>query len=322
MPRSAISTLHMLKKLCGPDALENTMLVTTMWDIVFPADGSRREEQLVTTPEYWGDMIARGSKHRRHDNTFESAKRLIDFYAASHSTNKKRVLAIQREMVIEKKSLDETDAGKAVEDALMKERSRWRKELDDLRKMMKEALADKDRESAEMLRQGTVEINAKLAAAERTQQDLKVTMEQLHHQRLSSFRRDLDAQRKENKMIRDKLRLLEASQNREVGKPQAGASNVQALSPLSTELEAQNSKIGAAHAHIQQMEAVHDQGSLDIMTPKYSSLLEQLEQHKRELQIVQDNIRGMGHGHGQRYRYNLEQTYSGKLLAQLESLSK
>ncbi|PYH73764.1 P-loop containing nucleoside triphosphate hydrolase protein [Aspergillus vadensis CBS 113365] len=126
MPGSAKRNLFMLKKLCGKDALRNTILVTTMWDLVDPADGDRREKQLITTPEYWGDMIAAGSQNLRHDNTYESAMRLINLYAGSHSTKEKKVLAIQHEMVIEKKALDETDAGKAVEDALIKERSRWR----------------------------------------------------------------------------------------------------------------------------------------------------------------------------------------------------
>ncbi|RAH57074.1 hypothetical protein BO85DRAFT_373411 [Aspergillus piperis CBS 112811] len=321
MPGSAKRNLFMLKKLCGKDALRNTILVTTMWDCVDPADGDRREKQLITTPEYWGDMIAAGSQTLRHDNTYESAMRLINLYAGSHSTKEKKVLAIQHEMVIEKKALDETDAGKAVEDALIKERSRWRRELDDLREMMKEVLAEKDKESAEMLRQNTAEINAKLAAAERAQRDLKVTMEQMHRERLSAFRRDIEAQRKENKIIREKLSTFEASRDRKAKESSIAPVNSQTLSPLSEELEAQNSKLGAAQAHVQEMEKAHDQGSLDMRGPKYASLLEQLEQHRRELLIVQSSIRGMGQGHGQRYGCDLEPMYSGKLLAQLEGLS-
>lgn len=321
MPGSAIRNLVMLRNLCGKDALKNTILVTTMWDRVDPVDGNRREKRLISTPAYWGDMIAAGSQSFRHDNTYQSAMRLINLYADSHSTKEKKVLAIQREMVIEKKSLDETDAGKAVEDALIKERSRWRKELDELREMMKEALAEKDRESAEMLRQNTVEISAKLTAAERAQRDLRVTMEQMHRERLSAFRRDLDAQRRENTMIREKLKSLEASRDRGYSKSPVRPVEAQAQSPLSAELEAQNSKLGAAQAHVQKMEAAHDQGRLDMRGPKYASLLKQLEQHRRELLIVQSNIRGMGQANGQRYGCDLEPMYSGKLLAQLERLS-
>ncbi|GLB18574.1 hypothetical protein AtubIFM61612_008471 [Aspergillus tubingensis] len=86
-------------------------------------------------------------------------------------------------------------------------------ELDELRVMMKEPLTEEDRESAEMLRQNTAEINAKFAAAERTQQDLKVTMEQMHCKGLSAFRSNIEAQRRENRMIREKLGTLEALQH-------------------------------------------------------------------------------------------------------------
>ncbi|BCS12719.1 hypothetical protein ALUC_50765S [Aspergillus luchuensis] len=79
--------------------------------------------------------------------------------------------------------------------------------------MMKEPLTEEDRESAEMLRQNTAEINAKFAAAERTQQDLKVTMEQMHCKGLSAFRSIIEAQRRENRMIREKLGTLEALQH-------------------------------------------------------------------------------------------------------------
>ncbi|RAK86757.1 hypothetical protein BO79DRAFT_257161 [Aspergillus costaricaensis CBS 115574] len=172
-----------------------------------------------------------------------------------------------------------------------------------------------------MLRQNTAEIYNKLAAAERAQGDLKVTMEQMHRERLSAFRRDIEAQRRENRVIREKISTLQASQDQRSSKPSAVPVYSQALSPLSEKLEVQNSKLGAAKAHVQEMEKAHDQGSLDMRGPKYASLLEQLEQRRRELLIVQSNIRGMGQGHGQRYGCDLEPMYSGKLLAQLEGLS-
>ncbi|GAA82749.1 hypothetical protein AKAW_00864 [Aspergillus luchuensis IFO 4308] len=145
-------------------------------------------------------------------------------------------------------------------------------ELDELRVMMKEPLTEEDRESAEMLRQNTAEINAKFAAAERTQQDLKVTMEQMHCKGLTSSVAPVKSQ---------------------------------VLSPRSEEPGARDPKLGAAQAHVQEMENAHDQGSLDMRGPRYTSVLEQLEPHRRELLIEQSNIRSMGQDHGRRYGCDL-----------------
>lgn len=50
-PAKPKKTLFMLKKQCGKDALRNSILVTTMWDRVDPADGDKREKQFINTPE-------------------------------------------------------------------------------------------------------------------------------------------------------------------------------------------------------------------------------------------------------------------------------
>jgi hypothetical protein len=69
MQGSAKKNLFMFKKLCGNDALKNVILATTMWDRVTEAEGTVRELELTSTPDFWGWMMSRGSKVLRHAGT-------------------------------------------------------------------------------------------------------------------------------------------------------------------------------------------------------------------------------------------------------------
>ena len=66
MQGSAKRNLFMFKKLCGPNALNNVILATTMWDRVCEAEGLARETELTSTDDFWGWMLSQGSKVHRH----------------------------------------------------------------------------------------------------------------------------------------------------------------------------------------------------------------------------------------------------------------
>jgi GTP-binding protein EngB required for normal cell division len=66
MPGSARRNLLMFKKLCGDNALKNVILGTTMWDRVSESEGVAREEELTSTPDFWGWMVSQGSRVFRH----------------------------------------------------------------------------------------------------------------------------------------------------------------------------------------------------------------------------------------------------------------
>jgi len=96
------------KKLCGPDALQNVILTTTMCDEVDEAIGSMREKQLRMT--YWRSMITFGSKVARFGYTYDSAWDIIDKFA--NTTH--RPVCLQQEMVDQGKDLPHTAAGTAL----------------------------------------------------------------------------------------------------------------------------------------------------------------------------------------------------------------
>ncbi|KIM76639.1 hypothetical protein PILCRDRAFT_77616, partial [Piloderma croceum F 1598] len=92
--------------VCGPGALQNVILVTTMWDTIDMATGSQCEEELRT--DYWRSMISSGSRIARFDYTHQSAWKIL-----SQFTNDALPLLLQKEMVEEKKTLQQTTAGNA-----------------------------------------------------------------------------------------------------------------------------------------------------------------------------------------------------------------
>lgn len=185
MQGSAMMNLVMFKKLCGHDALKNVTLVTTMWDKVDPDDGARRENQLRTTAEYWGSMLTQGLRMDRHHNTRDSAMRLLERFVRQPDAT----LSIQQEMVLGKKSLNDTEAGKGLISELAKAEERFKKKLEDTASMMLEALEARDREAAEGLRLHEAAMNKELERIRRGMDELKISMQELHAEKVEKLGR-------------------------------------------------------------------------------------------------------------------------------------
>jgi len=98
---------HVVEKLCGTEALQLLIFVTTMWDTVISQTGKLREEELWT--RFWKSTITSGSRMARFDNTCESAWGILDQF-----TGVRCPLQLQTEMVDEGKSLMWTAAGSAL----------------------------------------------------------------------------------------------------------------------------------------------------------------------------------------------------------------
>jgi hypothetical protein len=80
MEGSALRNLKMFQQLCGKEPLKNVILATTFGSKVAKEDALRREEQLKVTPEFWRDMLERGSTMKRfvkRESTLEIVSLLI-----------------------------------------------------------------------------------------------------------------------------------------------------------------------------------------------------------------------------------------------------
>lgn len=192
MQGSGMRNLHMFKRLCGDQNLSNVVMATCQWERVVEADGIERERQLKETKNFWGYMVERGSQVHRHYNNRESALRLIDNLVGANKSRPKIVLDIQAQMVDEGKDLASTSAGLAVDDAISKERQRFAKQIAESQADMREALASRDRETADILKQHQEEMNERVRRLDNEHSALQVSLERLQEERFTKMKKALE----------------------------------------------------------------------------------------------------------------------------------
>lgn len=165
MQGSAKTSLKMLKDLCGPDAIKHVVLATTFWEQVGPEDGPKREQQLINTPEFWGQMCKMGCRVMRHTNDRASAIGILDVFVKKQSNKSKMVLELQTDMVDKGILLKDTQAGRdaAGEEALASAHEASEKELARMRADTKKAIEEHDQERAKVVKQNQEDLKKKMA---------------------------------------------------------------------------------------------------------------------------------------------------------------
>ena len=163
---SAVKSLNICQKICGKDALKNVILVTTRWSDVEPAVGAEREREL--REGFWKYMLGFGSTMMRYHGDHDSAVAI-----ASQLLNKSTiVLDLQRELVDEGKSLNQTTAGSLVSDNVEALKTECREQLRELEQLRKDLL-ESDREMKRQLQQDWATEKKKLELAQSQQVSLE-----------------------------------------------------------------------------------------------------------------------------------------------------
>ncbi|KAF8529924.1 P-loop containing nucleoside triphosphate hydrolase protein, partial [Trichophaea hybrida] len=150
MGGAARKNLRLFRELCGCDSgsLENVLLATNRWDLVTESDGRQREERLQSHPDCWKSLMDSGSTVVRFDGTRQSALTLI----RSVIRNTPQPLQIQMEMVDQHKCVNDTAAGRFVNEEIEKLRQYHEKELAELRAEM-EQVKEEDEERRRLLKE-------------------------------------------------------------------------------------------------------------------------------------------------------------------------
>jgi hypothetical protein len=105
MQRSAYKNIRLFRQLCGDNALGNVILATSFWDEVPPSVGAKRECELKK--DFWANMIAKGSEVVRIEPDRSVCLEVLERIAAKNRVD----LLVQREMVVQKKKLEDTTVG-------------------------------------------------------------------------------------------------------------------------------------------------------------------------------------------------------------------
>ena len=186
MGGSSLKNLRMFKKLCGAQGLSCVVLATTMWSHVTPEDGERRESELITKQDFWGEMIKQGSTVMRQDQDEVSAIKIIQYILGKR---RRMVLDIQEEMA-SGKTLDETSAGRELEAELERMRKQHEAEMRELREDMIEAQKQNDRRSQEEIAAIRAELQKKMDQDREDRERMRVTMEELQQERDAELREE------------------------------------------------------------------------------------------------------------------------------------
>jgi hypothetical protein len=117
---------EVFRHLCGPSALKNAVIVTTMWGEVDQEKGENREEQLKS--KYFAPALRAGAKLLRHSNTANSAESILRQVV----NNQPLPFRIQQEIVDEKLKLIETAAGQVLNKDLREQEQKFRREKEEL----------------------------------------------------------------------------------------------------------------------------------------------------------------------------------------------
>jgi hypothetical protein len=189
----ALQNLRMFKSLCGDEALSKVVLATTFWGHVNATVGMNREIELEKS-EFWGKMIQKGSKVLRQDNGKMSAKSILEYLVKKRTAaNVGVALDIQKEMVDQGKTLNQTGAGQELNAQILAMRKEYEEKIDSLRADLKVAIARKDEEWKSQIEAERRKTEAKLEKDKTDRLKLQADNEELKkrlNDRRGSFERD------------------------------------------------------------------------------------------------------------------------------------
>lgn len=138
-------------------------------------------------------MISKGSTVYRHNNSVESAIRIIEKLACDNS---KVTLDLQSQMVDRNQNLIETAAGRELESELIKEKQKFAAEIKDAQEQMKEAMRLRDKEAEQALRELKEDYTTRMARLERDNQQLRIDTARLRDEQIERLEKALEAQSK------------------------------------------------------------------------------------------------------------------------------
>ena len=163
---SSMKTLQIFTKICGVDALKNVVLATNRWDEVVEAVGADREQQLRTN--FWAYMLSKGSIMTRFYGDRPSAVGMVSQLLGRSSI----VLDIQRELVDEGKTLNQTTAGAMVNDEAGSKKAEYEQALRDLEDLRR-TLQEQDQEMRKQIQKDWADEKARLQKATEDQKTLR-----------------------------------------------------------------------------------------------------------------------------------------------------
>jgi len=187
----SLNNIEMFQKLCGTESLRNVIFVTTHWDVARNSlnQFEARDRQQEYKTDYLGVMISKGARVEEHDNTTDSACKIIRQLINQNTTT----LRIQKELVDDNMPLEKTEAGEAVQGQLQQLRAELQREKEEFAEKLnkehdrkvKKILADEERKRNEQEKKAKEEM-------EKLKADRELDMQRI---RTDHYLRELELKR-------------------------------------------------------------------------------------------------------------------------------
>ncbi|EXJ72935.1 uncharacterized protein A1O5_04084 [Cladophialophora psammophila CBS 110553] len=178
MQGSARRNILMFMQLCGPHCYQNVMLVTTMRSILSNTTGEDRERELVE--KFWAtisfslpcvyDMEKQGNLVPRQEGNKRSALSILGDLI---DRREKIILQIQQEMVENKRDLNETAAGQQLDQDLLQEQAKHKKEMRELKQQMDQAIKSHDEVAKAYIADMQKDLQGKIEEGERARESIR-----------------------------------------------------------------------------------------------------------------------------------------------------
>ncbi|KAI9722133.1 MAG: hypothetical protein M1828_004947 [Chrysothrix sp. TS-e1954] len=233
-------SVEMLRAICGQAAYPGLGICTTMWHSSERETLVAREEQLASSSDFFGDMLKDSAKLYRHadksgdenDQTESAQSIILDLLVrgldrTANDMPAPITLLTQSELVDLKLNLDDTTAGRLLTKDLRAARGAYERELNQIRRDLKETVEDCNERSTQELRQIEERYQQQLMEMDRTQKSLSQSLEDLHEKEREQlvarinemeleWHHDLAAQEQAKKDTDESLEHLRAESAKEV----------------------------------------------------------------------------------------------------------
>ncbi|KAL6821263.1 P-loop containing nucleoside triphosphate hydrolase protein [Trichoderma camerunense] len=163
---SSLKNLNIFQKLCGEKAFPYVILATTMWsalDAVENRDETGRQRCMqLQRPEFWGDMLQKGSIMMKHDGSRDSANAIVS-------------------------KLMRQGAGLYLQKNFREARERFEKDLAEFQESIEQALAEKDAEAVDVIKKEREAAESRMAKLQNDNAHLHLSLGQLAAQVAARF---------------------------------------------------------------------------------------------------------------------------------------
>jgi len=173
---------RLLNAMYGKTFLSNLVLATSKWDRLSKRNARRKEVALPET-ELWNYMLTLGAKMYHHDNTKESALRIVDHILSIEGNMS---LKIQQEM-IEQKCSNQAIEGQQFQNLTLLTTLQLGKELLELQNEYIKAMRSKDLKRMESIEKDRHDLGERIAKLEGVKKELCRDFATLQEEMISRY---------------------------------------------------------------------------------------------------------------------------------------